>query len=180
MSSAAGAEPYVLSILVMPAQANTLGVMHGGHMMSWMDMAAWVVATRAVSADQTVFFKAVDDCVWSGPVHAGEVCHVEARLERVGTTSLTVALDARAEDPVNASHPGRLPRALHDGGGRGRARRPRAAQAAGAPRAPDDPAPRRRKRSDERAPARRGQRGGRICPSKNPCRASGSTISRSS
>jgi len=102
MSSDAGAEPYVLSILVMPAQANTLGVMHGGHMMSWMDMAAWVVATRAVSADQTVFFKAVDDCVWSGPVHAGEVCHVEARLERVGTTSLTVALEARAEDPVNA------------------------------------------------------------------------------
>ena len=48
MSSGADAEPYVLSILVMPAQANHLGVMHGGHMMSWMDMAAWVVATRAV------------------------------------------------------------------------------------------------------------------------------------
>lgn len=99
MSSPAG-EPYVLSILVMPAQANTLGVMHGGHMMSWMDMAAWVVATRAVSEEQTVFFKAIDECVWSGPVHAGEVCHVEARLERVGTSSLTVALAARAEDPV--------------------------------------------------------------------------------
>ena len=100
MSSPGGAEPYVLSILVMPAQANTLGVMHGGHMMSWMDMAAWVVATRAVSPDQTVYFKAIDACVWTGPVHAGEVCHVEARLERVGTSSLTVALAARSEDPV--------------------------------------------------------------------------------
>ena len=95
-----GGATYTLSILVMPAQANTLGVMHGGHMMSWMDMAAWVVAARAVSPHQTVFFKAVDDCVWTGPVHAGEVCHVEARLERVGTSSLTVALSARAEDPV--------------------------------------------------------------------------------
>ena len=95
------AEPYVLSILVMPAQENTLGVMHGGHMLSWMDMAAWVVATRAVSPDQTVFFKAVNDCVWTGPVHAGEVCHVEARLSRVGTSSLTVAVAARAEDPVH-------------------------------------------------------------------------------
>jgi acyl-CoA hydrolase len=93
-------EPYVLSTLVMPAQANTLGVMHGGHMMSWMDMAAWVVATRAVAEDQTVFFKAVDDCVWTGPVHAGEVCHVEARLEEVGTSSLRVSLSARSEDPV--------------------------------------------------------------------------------
>jgi len=102
MSSAGdGAEPYVLSILVMPGQENTLGVMHGGHMMSWMDMAAWVVATRAVSPDQTMFFKAVNDCVWTGPVHAGEVCHVEARVERVGTSSLTVALSARAEDPVH-------------------------------------------------------------------------------
>jgi len=93
-------EPYVLSILVMPAQANHLGVMHGGHMMSWMDMAAWVVATRAVAPGQTVFFKAIDDCVWTGSVHAGEVCHVEARIERVGTSSLTVALAARAEDPA--------------------------------------------------------------------------------
>jgi acyl-CoA hydrolase len=102
--SEAGAEaafaPYTLSILVMPAQANTLGVMHGGHMMSWMDMAAWVVATRAVVPEQTVFFKAVDDCVWTGPVHAGEVCHVEARLEEVGTSSLRVSLSARSEDPV--------------------------------------------------------------------------------
>ena len=94
------AEPYVLSILVMPAQANTLGVMHGGHMMSWMDMAAWVVATRAVEAGQTVYFKAVDNCVWSGPIHAGEVCHVTARLVEVGTSSLRVELSARAEDPA--------------------------------------------------------------------------------
>ena len=93
-------DPYVLSILVMPAQTNTLGVMHGGHMMSWMDMAAWVVATRAVAPDQTVYFKAVDDCVWSAPVHAGDVCHVTARLVEVGTSSLRVELDARAEDPV--------------------------------------------------------------------------------
>jgi acyl-CoA hydrolase len=95
-----GREPYTLSILVMPSQANTLGVMHGGHMMSWMDMAAWVVATRAVVPGQTVFFKAVDDCVWSGPVHAGEVCSVTATLEEVGTSSLRIALAARSEDPV--------------------------------------------------------------------------------
>jgi acyl-CoA hydrolase len=94
------AEPYVLSILVMPAQENTLGVMHGGHMMSWMDMAAWVVATRAVVPEQTVFFKAVDECVWTGPIRAGEVCHVTATLAGVGISSLRVLLDARAEDPV--------------------------------------------------------------------------------
>jgi len=93
-------EPYVLSILVMRAQENTLGVMHGGYMMSWMDMAAWVVATRAVATDQTVFFKAIDDCVWTGPVHAGEVCHVTARLAAVGGSSMRVELEARSEDPV--------------------------------------------------------------------------------
>ena len=100
MSEGEGPEPYVLSILVMPAQSNTLGVMHGGHMMSWMDMAAWVVAARAVVPEQRVFFKAVDDCVWSGPVHAGEVCHVTARLAEVRTSSLRVKLSAAAEDPV--------------------------------------------------------------------------------
>ena len=47
-------EPYVHSTLVMPSHTNTLGVMHGGWMMSWMDMAAWVVAARAVAADHLV------------------------------------------------------------------------------------------------------------------------------
>lgn len=91
---------YTLSTLVMPNNANTLDVMHGGWLMSRMDMAAWVVAARAVAPDQTVFFKAVNDLVLTGPVHAGEVCEVHARLERVGRTSLTVALVATAEDPV--------------------------------------------------------------------------------
>lgn len=91
---------YTLSTLVMPNHTNTLGVMHGGWMMSWMDMAAWVVAARAVEPDQTVFFKAATDVVWTGPVHAGEVCSVEATLVAVGRTSLRVALAATAEDPI--------------------------------------------------------------------------------
>lgn len=91
---------YTHSTLVMPSHTNSLGVMHGGWMMSWMDMAAWVVAARAVAPDQTVFFKAVSDCVWEGPVRAGEVCEVTARLTRVGRTSLTVELRATSEDPT--------------------------------------------------------------------------------
>jgi acyl-CoA hydrolase len=92
--------PYTLSVLVMPAQENHLGVMHGGHMMSFMDMAAWVLATRAVEAGQRVLFKAVTDCVWQASVHAGEVCEVTARLATVGRTSLGIDLEATAEDPV--------------------------------------------------------------------------------
>ncbi|MGD9694222.1 MAG: hotdog domain-containing protein [Thermoleophilia bacterium] len=83
-----GGGSYTLSILVMPTQANTLGVMHGGHMMSWMDMAAWVVATRAVEPGEEVFFKAIEEYVWHGPIRAGEVAHVTAALEAVGRTSL--------------------------------------------------------------------------------------------
>ena len=94
------ADPYVLSILVMPAQTNHHGVLHGGHMLSWMDMAAWVVAARAVEPDQKVMFKAVTDCVWTAPLHAGEVCTVTARLASMGRTSIAVDLDATGEDPV--------------------------------------------------------------------------------
>lgn len=92
--------PYVLSTLVMPAQTNHHGVLHGGHMLSWMDMAAWVVAARSVEADQKIMFKAVNDCVWSASLHAGEVCNVSAHLAAVGSTSLTIELDATGEDPV--------------------------------------------------------------------------------
>lgn len=93
-------DPYVLSMLVMPAQTNHLGVLHGGHMLSWMDMAAWVVAARTVEADQRIMFKAVNDCVWAASLHAGEVCNVTARVTALGTTSITVELDATGEDPV--------------------------------------------------------------------------------
>lgn len=103
MSERPAIAEYTLSILVMPAQENTLGVMHGGHLMSWMDMAAWVVATRAVETGQTVLFKAVDELVWSAPLHAGDVCSVTARLIDVGKTSLRVALEARGEDPARKS-----------------------------------------------------------------------------
>ena len=108
-NSAAAAFPkvtYTLSTLVMPNHTNTLDVMHGGWMMSWMDMAAWVVAARAVQSDQTVFFKAATDIVWTGPVKAGEVCTVKATLVAVGRTSLRVALEASAEDPVAKSKRG--------------------------------------------------------------------------
>ena len=98
MPAAPRVEPYTLSILVMPAQANHLGVMHGGHMLSFMDMAAWVLASRAVEEGQRVMFKAVTDCVWEAPIHAGEVCHVTATLARVGRTSMTIALEALGED----------------------------------------------------------------------------------
>ena len=91
---------YTHSTLVMPSHANHLGVMHGGWMLSWMDMVAWVVAARAVAPDQTVFFKAVSDCVWEGSVRPGEVCDVTGRLARVGRTSVTVELEAHAEDPA--------------------------------------------------------------------------------
>ena len=90
-------------MLVMPANTNSLGVMHGGWMMSWMDMAAWVVAARAVAADQSVFFKAATDIVWAGPIRDGEVCDVTATLAAVGRTSLTVDLVATAEDPTQKS-----------------------------------------------------------------------------
>ncbi|MGH9279142.1 MAG: acyl-CoA thioesterase [Acidimicrobiales bacterium] len=83
----------------MPADTNHLGVLHGGHMLSWMDMAAWVVAARAVQPDQRVMFKAVTDCVWTAPLHAGEVCNVDAVLGEVGTSSLAVNLVATGEDP---------------------------------------------------------------------------------
>ena len=101
MSDAEAAEPYVLSILVMPAQVNTLGVMHGGPH-DELDGHGRLGGRdpRGESPSRRVYFKAVDDCVWSAPVHAGEVCHVTARLAGVGTSSLRVELSARAEDPV--------------------------------------------------------------------------------
>lgn len=80
--------------LAMPADTNPAGDIFGGWVMSQMDIAGAITAVeRAKGRVATV---AVDSMTFIAPVKVGDILCVYTSIERVGTTSITVAIEAWA------------------------------------------------------------------------------------
>jgi len=78
--------------LAMPADTNPAGDIFGGWVMSQMDIAGAIAAVeRAKGRVATV---AVEAMTFIAPVKVGDILCVYTRIDRVGTTSITVALEA--------------------------------------------------------------------------------------
>ncbi|MFC5768114.1 acyl-CoA thioesterase [Thauera sinica] len=86
----------------MPAALNPAGDVFGGWIMSMVDIAGAVPATR--QARSRVATVAVDSFVFKQPVSVGDVVSFYAQIVHVGTTSVTVDVEVFArrhpENPV--------------------------------------------------------------------------------
>lgn len=81
-----------LRTLAMPADVNVNGDIFGGWVLSQMDIAAGIVAgTRAQGRVATI---AIDAMKFIRPVKVGDVLCIYAAVERVGRTSMGIALEA--------------------------------------------------------------------------------------
>ena len=81
-----------LRTVAMPADTNPAGDIFGGWLMAQMDLAGGSVSRmRARGRTATV---AVDSMVFHKPVHVGDVLCCYAEVERIGTTSITVDVEA--------------------------------------------------------------------------------------
>lgn len=78
--------------LAMPADTNPAGDIFGGWVMSQMDIAGAIAAVER--ARGRVVTVAVEAMTFIAPVKVGDVLCVYTRVERVGTTSVTIALEA--------------------------------------------------------------------------------------
>jgi acyl-CoA thioesterase YciA len=91
------AEPngtLTIRTLAMPADTNPAGDIFGGWVLSQMDIAGGIAAfERAKGRVATV---AVDSMTFIAPVKVGDVLCVYTDIQRVGTTSITVAVEAWA------------------------------------------------------------------------------------
>jgi acyl-CoA thioesterase YciA len=76
----------------MPADANPYGDIFGGWLMSQMDMAAALVASRHSKGRAVTI--AVDGMKFHRPVLIGDEVSVYAELIKVGNTSMTVEVEA--------------------------------------------------------------------------------------
>lgn len=88
-------KPPEIRVLAMPADTNAAGDIFGGWMMSQVDIAGSIVAIRR--ADGRVATVAVNDFTFLKPVFVGDLVSIYARLQKTGTTSLQIAVEAYAE-----------------------------------------------------------------------------------
>jgi acyl-CoA thioesterase YciA len=80
--------------LAMPADTNPAGDIFGGWVMSQMDIAGAIAAVER--AKGRVVTVAVDSMTFISPVKVGDILCVYTAIEKVGTTSITVAVEAWA------------------------------------------------------------------------------------
>ena len=82
----------IIRTLAMPADTNPAGDIFGGWVMSQMDIAGAIAAVE--EAKGRVVTVAVEAMTFIAPVKVGDVLCVYATIERVGTTSITIGLEA--------------------------------------------------------------------------------------
>lgn len=81
--------------LAMPADTNPAGDIFGGWVLSQMDIAGSIAAHERVRG-RTVTV-AIEAMTFIAPVKVGDVLCIYTTLERVGNTSITVAMEAWAK-----------------------------------------------------------------------------------
>jgi acyl-CoA thioesterase YciA len=91
------AEPsgtLTIRTLAMPADTNPAGDIFGGWVMSQMDIAGAIAAVERTRG--RVVTVAVEAMSFIAPVKVGDILCVYTTVERVGTTSITVEVEAWA------------------------------------------------------------------------------------
>jgi len=80
--------------LAMPADTNPAGDIFGGWVMSQMDIAGAIAAVERTGG--RVVTVAVEAMTFIAPVKVGDILCVYTTVERVGTTSITISMEAWA------------------------------------------------------------------------------------
>lgn len=84
----------ILRVVPMPSDVNAAGDIFGGYVLSQMDIAGGLVAgERARGRVATV---AIDAMKFIRPVRVGDILCIYGNVARVGTTSVSVSLEAWA------------------------------------------------------------------------------------
>lgn len=83
--------------IVLPSHTNSLSGVFGGVIMSWMDIAAAISASR--HSKRMVVTASVDALHFEAPVYMGWVVNLKSKVNYVGRTSMEVGVRIDAENP---------------------------------------------------------------------------------
>lgn len=88
-------DALVMRVMPLPADTNNNGDIFGGWLMAQVDLAGGVLPARI--AKGRIATVAVNQFLFKQPVSVGDLLSFYARIERVGTTSITVHVEVYAE-----------------------------------------------------------------------------------
>src|SRR5829696_2738925 len=91
----------VLRVVPGPSDINANGHIFGGWVLSQMDIAAGIVASRR--ADGPVATIAIEKMEFIAPIHLRDLISVYAAVERVGRTSMAVRIEVVAHRNLGAT-----------------------------------------------------------------------------
>ncbi len=86
--------PPILRVVPGPSDINANGHIFGGWVLSQMDIAAGIIASRR--AGGSVATIAIDKMEFIAPIHLRDVISVFAEVERVGRTSMGIRIEVIA------------------------------------------------------------------------------------
>lgn len=84
--------------MVLPTHTNSLDSVFGGVIMSWIDIAAAISATRHCL--RPVVTASIDDLHFIAPVYKGWIVNLKASVNFVSRTSMEVGVRVDAENPI--------------------------------------------------------------------------------
>ena len=84
--------------LVMPHQSNPQNTIFGGVVMSWIDMAGSMVASR--HSGKHVVTAHIDGITFKAPMFVGNHAHIKSSIHYVGRTSMEIGVEVKSEDPL--------------------------------------------------------------------------------
>ena len=97
-----GKDEPVLRVVPRPGDINANGHIFGGWVLSQMDIAAGIVASRR--AGGSVATIAIERMEFIAPIHLRDVISVFAEVERVGRTSMAIRIEVVATRDRGATH----------------------------------------------------------------------------
>jgi len=97
-----GDRQLVMRVMPMPADANGNGDIFGGWIMAQVDVAGSILPARI--AKGRIATVAVNQFIFKQPVSIADLLSFYARVERIGTTSVTVNVEVYAERDPAALH----------------------------------------------------------------------------
>lgn len=89
-------EQPTIRVTAMPADANFYGDIFGGWLVGQMDLAASALASRR-SKGRAVL-ASMERIVFHQPVKVGDEVSIYARMDRIGRSSMRIAVEAWARD----------------------------------------------------------------------------------
>ena len=90
----------IMSHIILPQDANLIGITHGGVVMKHIDDAAGVAAVK--HAGSPVVTASLDRLDFHNPVFLGNLLHLKASVNMVGRTSMEIGVRVEAEDLISA------------------------------------------------------------------------------